>query len=95
MKDYNSLINKLLRISEDMHWELLTEAAMAIRELQQDAARYQWLREWRYPELCNEMELLKSAMRETWEALDMYQQTDNNMFWDQATASINKVLKED
>ena len=43
MKDYNKLINKLLRISEDMHWELLTEAAMAIRELQQDAARYRWL----------------------------------------------------
>ena len=44
MKDYNKLINKLLRISEDMRWELLMEAAMAIRELQQDAARYQWLR---------------------------------------------------
>ena len=44
MKDYNKLINKLLRISEDMHWELLTEAAMAIRELQQDAARYNYLR---------------------------------------------------
>ena len=44
MKDYNKLINKLIRISEDMRWELLTEAAMAIRELQQDAARYQWLR---------------------------------------------------
>ena len=40
MKDHNKLINKLLRISEDMHWELLTEAAMAIRELQADAARY-------------------------------------------------------
>ena len=45
MKDYNKLINKLLRISEDMHWQLLTEAAMAIRELQQDAARYRWLRD--------------------------------------------------
>ena len=45
MKDYKKLINKLLRISEDMHWELLTEAAMAIRELQQDAARYRWLRD--------------------------------------------------
>lgn len=45
MKDYNKLINKLLRISEDMHWELLTEAAMVIRELQVDAARYRWLRQ--------------------------------------------------
>ena len=44
MKDYNKLINKLLRISEDMHWELLTEAAMAIRELQVDAARYRFIR---------------------------------------------------
>ena len=48
MKDYNKLINKLLRISEDMRWELLTEAARVIRELQQDAARYQWLRDEHY-----------------------------------------------
>ena len=40
MKDYNKLINKLIRISEDMHWELLTEAAMAIRELQVERKPY-------------------------------------------------------
>ena len=48
MKDYNKLINKLIRISLDMQWELLMEAAEAICELQQDAARYQWLRD-QYP----------------------------------------------
>ena len=44
MKDHSELIRKLEKIANDMHWPLMAEAAMAIRELQQDAARYRWLR---------------------------------------------------
>ena len=43
MKDHSELIRKLEKIANDMHWPLMAEAAMAIRELQQDAARYRWL----------------------------------------------------
>ena len=45
MKDYAELIRKLEILAIDMHWPLMAEAADAIRELQQDAARYRWLRD--------------------------------------------------
>ena len=45
MKDYNELIGTLRLIAKDCHWQLLEDAAEAIRELQQDAARYRWLRD--------------------------------------------------
>ena len=44
MKDYAELIRRLENLAVDMDWPLMAEAAVAIRELQQDAARYQWLK---------------------------------------------------
>ena len=40
MKDYAELIGTLRLIAKDCHWQLLEDAADAISELQEDAARY-------------------------------------------------------